>query len=324
MDVQTAARRAALAAGTDSTEEDPAGDHLEVGVGHNDDGVVATELKQGAAEATGNDLADLLTGSTAAREAHERDARVLDEGLADVGTAAGQRGDGGVDVVAEQHALDDLLRGDGAQVRRGGALPDLRVAADHRDGRVPAGDGDGEVEGGNNADDAEGVPLLHHEVARALRRQHLAGDLARVTARQVADVDVLLHLADALGEDLAHLQGEQLAERVAHLAELIADLAHDLAAGGRGHRRPLLEGACRVAGAAVVVGGRGELDAEAGGVAVDGGHDVDDLTAGLPLLAVEAASVDLRELELGGELGHLALHIEAAQRAAKHFLLIFR
>ena len=47
-------------------------------------------------------------------------------------------------------------------------LPDYGVAADEGEGGVPAPDGYGEVEGGDDADDAEGVPGLHHAVLCAL------------------------------------------------------------------------------------------------------------------------------------------------------------
>lgn len=65
--------------------------------------------------------------------------------------------------------------------------------------------------------------------------QHLAGDGAGQADGQVADVDELLHLADALGADLAHLQGHEVAQRLALGAQGLADLAHDLAAAGGGH-----------------------------------------------------------------------------------------
>ena len=40
----------------------------------------------------------------------------------------------------------------------------------------------------------------------------------------VADVDVLLHLADALGHDLAHLEADQLAQRLQLLSQLLSNL----------------------------------------------------------------------------------------------------
>ena len=40
----------------------------------------------------------------------------------------------------------------------------------------------------------------------------------------VADVDVLLHLADALRHDLAHLEADQLAQRLQLLSQLLSHL----------------------------------------------------------------------------------------------------
>ena len=108
----------------------------------------------------------------------------------------------------------------------------------HGDGVVPSVGGDGKVEGGDDPDDAERVPALEQRVAWALamrKRSHMtlifdleilrdqsydlnlyqpgydaAGQHAGQPDGVVADVDVLLHLADALGQDLAHLQAHQL------------------------------------------------------------------------------------------------------------------
>ena len=60
--------------------------------------------------------------------------------------------------------------------------------------------------------------------------------------RQVADVDHLLDLAEALGDDLAGLDGDQRAEVLLVLAQQLAQLADQLAAHRRRHQPPLLEG----------------------------------------------------------------------------------
>jgi len=65
----------------------------------------------------------------------------------------------------------------------------------------------------------------------------LARDRAGEADGEVADVDELLHLANALGADLAHLEGDQVAEGLALGAQRLADLAHDLAAAGGRHLR---------------------------------------------------------------------------------------
>ena len=51
-----------------------------------------------------------------------------------------------------------------------------------------------------------GMPLLVHPVARALAVHRETVELARETDGEVAHVDHLLHLAEPLGVDLAHLE----------------------------------------------------------------------------------------------------------------------
>ncbi len=55
------------------------------------------------------------------------------------------------------------------------------------------------------------MPGLHHAMARALRGDGQAVELARQADGEVADVDHLLHFAKALGDDLAGLQRHQRA-----------------------------------------------------------------------------------------------------------------
>jgi hypothetical protein len=66
-------------------------------------------------------------------------------------------------------------------------------------------------------------------VLRTLGRQQATGNGAAETDGVVADVDVLLHLADALGLDLADLEGDQLAEIASLRTQRVADLTHQLA-----------------------------------------------------------------------------------------------
>jgi hypothetical protein len=88
-------------------------------------------------------------------------------------------------------------------------LPHHRVAADDRERGVPRPHGDREVERRDHAAHAERLPLLVHAVARALAVHREAVQLARQADREVADVDHLLHFAEALGEDLAVLERDQ-------------------------------------------------------------------------------------------------------------------
>ena len=67
------------------------------------------------------------------------------------------------------------------------------------------------------------MPLLEHPVAGALRGHRQPVELPGETHREVGDVDHLLDLALALGDDLAHFQGDQGAEGLLVLPEGVAD-----------------------------------------------------------------------------------------------------
>jgi hypothetical protein len=73
----------------------------------------------------------------------------------------------------------------------------------------------------------------------------LAIEHARLADGEVGDVDHFLHLAVALGLDLAHLQADQAAERVLVPAQRLGAQAHGLAAVGRRHGAPQVEGLAR-------------------------------------------------------------------------------
>lgn len=96
----------------------------------------------------------------------------------------------------------------------------------------------GEVEGRDNTDSADGVPLLDHEVAGTLTGDDLAVDGATETESIVANIDVLLNLALALGQDLAHLERDQGTERLELLVQGITHLADNLATLGGGGLAP--------------------------------------------------------------------------------------
>ncbi len=69
-----------------------------------------------------------------------------------------------------------------------------------------------------------------------------AEELAREADGEVADVDHLLHLAEALLGDLAGLERDERAERLLLAAQLLAQQPHELAAARRRDVAPGLEG----------------------------------------------------------------------------------
>src|SRR5215468_3557943 len=128
------------------------------------------------------------------------------------------------------------------------------------------------------------MPGLHHAMARPLRGDGEAVELAREADGEVADVDHLLHLALALLQDLAGLAGDELAERSLGGAQLLAEQAYQLAAPGRRHVAPGLEGLLRLGDGGADLRRRPAL--EAGDLAtVD--RRMDDKVAGLQLGRVE-------------------------------------
>jgi hypothetical protein len=227
---------APLARGADGPEEDRAGRELEVRVLGHDDGVVPTELEDGAAEAPGDGRSDMLAHLRGSRERDERQAAIAEHPFPDGPTRANRQREHAAHAVIGHHAVRHVLDGDRAERRRPCGLPHDRIATDGCEGAVPRPDRDGEVERGDDAHHAERMPLLHHAVSRALRRNRQPVQLAREARGEVADVDHLLHFAVALGADLPHLERHEIAERLFQLPQRVPQVAHELSAlGGRRH-----------------------------------------------------------------------------------------
>ena len=86
------------------------------------------------------------------------------------------------------------------------------------------------------------MPGLHHAVAGPLGGDGEAVQLARQADREVADVDHLLHLAEALGAILPASSVTSAPSASLSRAQLLAEQAHQLAAARRRHVAPELEG----------------------------------------------------------------------------------
>jgi hypothetical protein len=120
--------------------------------------------------------------------------------------------------------------------------------------RVPGPDRDREVEGGDHADRPERVPGLGHPVARPLRGDGQAVELAGEADGEVADVDHLLHFAQAFLQDLAGLDRDQPTQLGLVGAQLLAEQAHQLAAARARHGAPVQEGVGRALDRGVDIG----------------------------------------------------------------------
>jgi hypothetical protein len=92
-------------------------------------------------------------------------------------------------------------------------------------------------------------------MAGALRRDRQPVQLARETDGEIADVDHLLHFAEAFLENLARFERHEAAERLLFLAQAISEQTHEFAASRCGHIAPCGERGARRAEGGVHVGG---------------------------------------------------------------------
>jgi hypothetical protein len=202
VDEEAAQGGAALAGRAHGGEGDGAQGEVEIGRGRDDGGVVAAELEQGAGEAgrqpgaTARPMAVEPVAETRGRgdrvDQRLADGRGADE---DAGEALGAPPNRGArSKRAWTASAVSGVFSDGFQTT---ASPQTK-----RQGGVPRPDRDGEVEGADDADDAQRMPGLHHPVLGPLGGDGEAEQLARQADGEVADVDHLLDLAQALGEVL--------------------------------------------------------------------------------------------------------------------------
>ena len=127
-------RRAALPGRADGAEQDRAHREIEVRVLRDDDGVVAAEFEDGAAEAARDDFGhcrptrvDPVNEMSGKRRSCSIASPIGRPGpIASVKTPR--------HAVVGHHAIRDVLHGDGAERRRLGRLPDHRIAAHRGDG----------------------------------------------------------------------------------------------------------------------------------------------------------------------------------------------
>ena len=120
-------------------------------------------------------------------------------------------------------ALGNFRHRDRGERRFFRRLPNRRVAADGGQRGVPRPDRDRKIEGGDHGDHTERMPLLHQAVARPFRLNRQAVKHARLADGEIADVDHLLHFAFALGDDLAGLERDELAEFGFEFAQRVAE-----------------------------------------------------------------------------------------------------
>ncbi len=232
---------AALPRGADGAEDNGPQREFLVGIFVDDDRVVAAKLEQRASEPARHNLAHAPAHAARARSADQRQAAVGDHPLADHFIRPhDQPKDAGVTHRRGDPVGDGVGR-DAGQRREKAWLPDDHIAADGREHGVPRPNGVGEVERGDDADGAQRQPLLKHPVAGSFAGERRTVELPGKTHGKIGDVHRLLHLADTLGLDLAHLGADQGAQGFAVAPELLPDSADHLAADRGGDLTPRLE-----------------------------------------------------------------------------------
>ena len=150
-----------------------------------------------------------------------------------------------------------------AQARAGhqiGRLEHDRIAVAERRRDLPGRNGDREIPRRDDADDADRLARHGHFEARPHARHDLAGEPQRLAGEEIEDLPGAHRLADALGQRLALLAGEQAAELLAPLENLVAGRLEDVVALLDARARPRRErrlgggdGALGVVGAAARV-----------------------------------------------------------------------
>src|SRR6185437_5046833 len=291
---------------------------IDVGVGGDDDGVLAAHLEDGALDealaglGAGGALVDLEANLLGAGEGDEVDLRAVDEEAAWVGAALEEVYDAvGQPGLVEQ---SDEAGGDGGRV--GGRLEHDGVAGDDS-GRGHAGhDGEGEVPGRNDGADAEGDVAEDVALAGILDGRGGGVELEGFAGVELEEVDALANVGVGLGPVLADLEDEPGTEVEVALADELRGADEDSytvggrkAGPGRERGRGGVDGALDLGGAGGVVSaddlgrtggvGGGELRGAPGGMAAD-----DEVPGAAELGADAGESVEHGAMVVGcGEVG---------------------
>ena len=209
-----AERRAALAGRSEAAEQRALDGQVEVGVGHDDERVLAAELEARRLEVPAAELAEATPHLGGAGEADLVQDLVV-EGTLDPLERLRPVRDHELERAPWEPGVQDQLReGLGGRRRVLGGFPDDRVPAQQGGHEVPRRDRDGEVAGGHDRGDADGRAEREELLVRHLRRDRLPVEPAPLTEEEVARVDDLLDLAARLPDRLADLARDQLRERL--------------------------------------------------------------------------------------------------------------
>ena len=183
-------------------------------------------------------LRDALAGADRAGEGDGVDVRAVEHRLADDRALAHHEVE---HALRQAGAMQDVDDRPGAARHEVGGLEHHGVAVGERRRDLPGRDGDREIPRRDDADDAD-------RLARRSRRSmpgrtpgtHLAGEPQRLAGEEIEDLRGADRLADAFGERLAFLAGQQPAELLLAGEDLVGGLLQDLVAlrGCRSATRP--------------------------------------------------------------------------------------
>ena len=282
MDDQPPGGGAALAGGAHRREDDRRHRQIEIGVRRHDDGVVAAEFEDGAAEPAGDGGGDPPSRPGRAGERDQRNIAIVQQQFADRPAAADDEVEQPLrQAVGGDDFGEDVLDGDGGERRSRRRLPQTGVAADGRQHRIPGPDRHREIEGGDDADDPQGMVLFVQPMLGPLRGHRHPVELARLADGEVADVDHLLHFAQPFLQRFAHLQRYQGPQRLLPRPQRLADPADDLAPLRCRHQPPAAKGLPGGGGALAVVLFRGQFH-RGQAAAIDRRHHLQHVVALAP------------------------------------------
>ena len=88
MDDQSPGRRAALAAGSHRTENNPRNRYFEIRTGRNDDGIIPSQFQDGFAQSGGNPLSNVSAHPGRSSCRNQGKATISDKGFSDLLVAA--------------------------------------------------------------------------------------------------------------------------------------------------------------------------------------------------------------------------------------------
>lgn len=283
-DDDAAGSRAALAGGVEGALGAQLDGDLEVGVVQHDLRVLAAhfQLHLGATRHAGLD--DAATDAHRTGEAHGIDLPGVDDGLADLTTAAHHQVE---HAGREARPGDDLGDGPGAARHQVGRLDHHAVAEGQRRGDLPGRDGDGEVPGGDQADHAQRLAGDLDADPGADRLQRLASLAQALAGEELEDIAGTGDFADGFRQSLALLAGQQRAELFAAGEDFQADLFQRIGTRLNAEAGPGREGAAGGGDGLLNLGGIGL------GVFADHVRQVGGVDVGLVAIRGDPLAVDV-------------------------------